>query len=50
MMEYINLKAVPNTIIGLLSAYGKEPFYESYGFVKRPKNQLGFGMTIFVKR
>lgn len=33
-----------NAIIGLMSAKGKEGFYERFGFVKRPNNELGSGM------
>jgi GNAT superfamily N-acetyltransferase len=47
VMAYIGSHASQNSIIGLMSAYGKEPFYEKYGFVKRPTDRLGCGMTIF---
>jgi len=47
VMEYIGNHASQNSIIGLMSAYGKEPLYEKYGFVKRPTDQLGCGMTRF---
>ncbi len=29
------------------AATGKEPFYEKYGFTRRPNDRLGAGMTIF---
>src|SRR5512140_918270 len=32
VMEYIREHASPNTTIGLMSAKGKEAFYEKYGF------------------
>lgn len=33
-----------NAIIGLMSAKGKEGFYERFGFVQRPTDELGSGM------
>jgi GNAT superfamily N-acetyltransferase len=49
IMEYIRRHAVHNTIIGLMAARGKEPFYQGYGFTPRPNETLGAGMTIFWK-
>ena len=47
IMAYIRLYASQNSIIGLMSAVGKEAFYEKYGFTTRPTEKLGAGMTIF---
>ena len=47
IMGYIRDHASQNTIIGLMSAVGKEAFYEKYGFTTRPTDKLGAGMTIF---
>ena len=47
VMAYIEGHAHHNTIIGLMSAIGKEAFYERYGFVKRPAEKYGPGMTRF---
>lgn len=47
MMEYIRQHAVRHTIVGLMAARGKEPFYERYGFNLRPNERSGAGMTIF---
>lgn len=47
VMDYIRVHASHNTIIGLMAACGKEPFYEKYGFIRRPTDRLGAGMTIF---
>ena len=47
IMEYIRVHAKNNTVIGLMAAKGKEPFYERYGFTVRPNDNLGSGMTIF---
>jgi ribosomal protein S18 acetylase RimI-like enzyme len=49
IMEYIRLHASENTVIGLMAAKGKEPFYERYGFTVRPNDKLGSGMTMFWK-
>jgi len=47
VMAYLRAHASHNTILGLMAAVGKEPFYESYGFAPRPTDQLGCGMTRF---
>jgi GNAT superfamily N-acetyltransferase len=49
VMTYIRGQAKHNTIIGLMAAKGKEPFYERYGFTARPNESFGSGMTIFWK-
>lgn len=46
VMGYIKKKAKPGCFIGLMSAVGKEGFYEKYGFIKRPANGLGYGMSM----
>jgi len=47
IMEYIRTHASHNSIIGLMSAKGKESFYEKYGFINRPTEIFGSGMTMF---
>lgn len=47
IMEYIRLHASQNSVVGLMSAVGKEQFYEHYGFTRRPNDKMGCGMTIF---
>ena len=47
VMDYIRTHASHNTIIGLMAAYDKEPFYEKYGFTRRPTERFGAGMTMF---
>ena len=47
VMAYSAAHAHHNTIIGLMSAYGKEAFYEKYQFVRRPTERFGAGMTRF---
>jgi GNAT superfamily N-acetyltransferase len=49
IMEYLRVHAHNNTIIGLMASAGKEPFYEKYGFIRRPKGRFGAGMTTFWK-
>ena len=49
IMAYIRAHASQNTIIGLMSAVGKEAFYEKYGFMIRPTEKYGAGMTMFWK-
>jgi len=50
VMAYLRAHASQNTIIGLMSAKGKEAFYEKYGFTNRPTDKLGSGMTLFWKK
>jgi GNAT superfamily N-acetyltransferase len=50
VMEYIEKHANNNSIIGLMSAKGKEKFYEKFGFINRPNENLGSGMTILWKK
>ncbi|MBN2007305.1 MAG: GNAT family N-acetyltransferase [Anaerolineae bacterium] len=47
IMAYIRAHAPHNAVVGLMAATGKEPFYEKYGFTRRPNERLGAGMTIF---
>ena len=35
------------TMVSLLSAKGKEAFYEKMGFMKRPNDERGAGMSLF---
>jgi GNAT superfamily N-acetyltransferase len=50
IMAYIHEHASNNTIIGLMSAVGKEQFYEKYGFDVRPTDKFGAGMTMFWRK
>lgn len=36
-------------MVGLMSAIGKEPFYEKHGFVRRPSANYGNGMSLLIK-
>ena len=50
VMEYIEKHANNNSVIGLMSSKEKENFYKKFGFVIRPNENLGSGMTIFWKK
>ena len=47
IMNYIQTHAHNHSTVGLMAAFGKERFYEHYGFKCRPNEKLGAGMTIF---
>jgi len=49
VMAYVRAHASLNTTVGLMSARGEESFYQKYGFINRPSETLGSGMTIFWK-
>ena len=36
--------------IGLMAAKGKESFYEPFGFIKRPNDSQGNGMTLIIQK
>ena len=50
IMNYIQTHAHNHSTVGLMSAFGKEGFYERYGFTRRPNEKLGAGMTIFWRK
>lgn len=37
-------------MINLMAAKDKEPFYEKLGFMRRPNDERGCGMTRFLKK
>lgn len=37
------------TMLNLMSAKGKEPFYEKFGFISRPTDDKGAGMSMYYK-
>lgn len=49
-MNYIADNAAPNAFIGLMAAKGMERFYLRYGFIPRPNERMGSGMTQFFGR
>lgn len=52
VLEHIRteLKAGQSSIVYVMSAKGKEPFYSSLGFVCRPNETLGCGMTQWIDK
>jgi ribosomal protein S18 acetylase RimI-like enzyme len=52
VMEYIrnNLRDGYCIQVDLLAAKGREDFYERFGFIKRPNDVFGCGMTQRIKR
>jgi GNAT superfamily N-acetyltransferase len=48
LLEESLARAATGATIGLMSAKGKEAFYQHFGFQERPTDQLGSGMTQFV--
>jgi GNAT superfamily N-acetyltransferase len=50
LMEYIDQNASSATFVGLFSAFGRNKFYERFGFISRPNEKLGPGMVFFPKK
>jgi predicted N-acetyltransferase YhbS len=44
VMNYLETNIIPHTVVGLMASKGKEPFYEKFGFAKRPSERRGHGM------
>jgi GNAT superfamily N-acetyltransferase len=52
-MEFIKetfIEEGQNIFVNLMSAKGKESFYERYGFEKRPNEKFGAGMSQWIKK
>ena len=47
IMEYINKNGVYNSYVGLLAAKGLGKFYNKFGFIERPNDFFGPGMSQF---
>lgn len=45
ILQYLEEYAAPNSFIGLMSVAGLEEFYQRFGFIKRPTDKYGAGMT-----
>ena len=50
VFEYLSKNAALNAFIGLMAAKGINKFYEKYGFISRPNDQMGPGMIQFYGR
>jgi predicted GNAT family N-acyltransferase len=44
LMAYLERTATPGAFVGLMAAVGVQPFYERYGFRRRPERQPGMGL------
>lgn len=47
LMDYLEENAPYNSYVGLMAAKGLEGFYSRYGFISRPNEYFGPGMTQF---
>lgn len=45
-----SLKPGESVNVNVMTAKGKEPFYRQFGFVERPNDELGAGMTQWIAR
>lgn len=50
IIDYIDKNACSGAIVGLMSAKGKEKFYQKFGFWMRPNDNFGPGMMQFWER
>ncbi|MDR1688514.1 MAG: GNAT family N-acetyltransferase [Clostridiales bacterium] len=52
VMEYINKNISPGQgkYVTLAASKGKEGFYEKFGLVKRPTQDLGSGMSLWIQK
>jgi len=49
VMEYLdNLSRDGGIFVNLMSAQGREGFYEQFGFERRPNDKRGPGMTLWI--
>ena len=44
------LRPGEKTMVSLMAASGKEAFYESFGFLRRPTDTLGAGMSQWIEK
>lgn len=52
IMEYVDsmLEDGYYILVDLMAAPGKEEFYEEFGFIKRPNDKFGYGMSLRLKK
>ncbi len=52
VMEYFSgiLEEGDKIFINLMAAKGRESFYKQFGFIERPNDELGSGMTQWLSR
>lgn len=51
-MQYINdsIGSGERILVKLMAAKGKESFYKKFGFVERPNQYYGVGMTQWIQK
>lgn len=50
IIEHLNENCPEGMLIGLMAAKGKEKFYEKFGFIQRPNDDMGCGMVKYIKK
>lgn len=48
LMHYVNQAGCTNAYVGLMCTPGTENFYNEFGFIRRPTEDLGSGMVQFI--
>lgn len=49
VMNYIRNKGCNNAYVALMAAKNTEAFYEKFGFIRRPNQDMGSGMILFLE-
>jgi len=50
VMAFVGRNACEGAVVGLLAAKGVEELYERFGFIRRPNEMSGSGMSFFHRR
>lgn len=50
IVNYLNNTFAENRVVELMAEKDKEGFYEQFGFLRRPNDFLGAGMTMLTKK
>ena len=52
VMQYINNSIISGEgiFVNLMAAKDKEPFYKKFGFIERPNEKYGAGMTLWIQK
>jgi len=49
-LQFIRIHRVSKVFINLMAAKGRESFYKQFGFVERPNEEFGAGMTQWIPK
>jgi ribosomal protein S18 acetylase RimI-like enzyme len=49
IMDFINRIYPVGATVGLMAAKGKQDFYKKFGFIERPNEKIGAGMSQWIK-